>query len=295
MVSRSSSPKSLASGSWGSVITPVARRGDRRTALLLVDQNHPFFFDHPLDHVSGMLLMTGLLDLVRASADPFLGTRSGRRVRLSLKFVKFCELDQRVLLIAEPDPANGGDKWAIRAVRGDCTVCEGTIELVRDTERLPRWPADGRPVAPCMPALVHRADSSNVVLGAPTICDGCYHVPLVSPPAGHFLRRHGEDRYGVEEMIESGRQLFTAATHIAHEQPAGTQLVWIVLNADLPAAPVRSVPLALDWVVRPPRGNTGVFEFTLVANGTSHRVGSLSYVMKSFTPAAYQQLRESQR
>jgi hypothetical protein len=260
---------------------------------LVVDQGHPFFFDHPLDHVSGMLLITGLLDLVRASADPFLGTRSGRRVRLSLKFLKFCVLDRRVLLIAEPTAAGGNDAWTVRAVQEGHPVCEGTVELVTEVQALPRWGVDGGPVIPTAAELTHRADSSNVVIGEPAISPDAYDVPLVSPPPGHFLRRHGDGRYGVEELIESGRQLITAAAHLAHGRPADTQMIWIVLTADVPAGPVRSVPLSLHWPVQPPRGNTGLFDMSLVARGTSRSVGSLFFVTKNLTPAAYRKLRES--
>jgi hypothetical protein len=275
----------------GSVITPVVRRGDQRRAALVVDQDHPFFFDHPLDHVSGMLLVTGLLDLVRAGVDPHLDVRDGRRLRLSVKFTRFCELDDRVLLTAEPGAAAG--EWAVSAVQRGTAVCQGTVELVRGRGVLPRWPADTRPVTPLAPGLAHRVDPRNVVLGAPDISPGVYEVPLLSPPYGHFLRRHGDERYGLEEIIEAGRQLFTAATHLAHGRAPDTQLVWIVLTADIPVGAVRSVPLALRWPVCPPRGNTGVFDYGLVVRGTGRPLGSLSYVMKSYPPEEFRNLREN--
>jgi hypothetical protein len=295
MVAHSHSPKPVGSEvmEWRNVITAVARRGQRRTAALLVDQDHPYFFDHPLDHVSGMLMVTGLLELVRSSADPSLGTRAGRRLRFSLKFLKFCELDRRVLLIAEPTPEGGEAAWMVRAVQEGHPVCEGTVELVDEVEVLPRWPVDSDQVPPIAARLTHRADPRNVVLGQPGISPDSYDVPLLSPPAGHFLRRHGDERYGVDEIIEAGRQLLTAATHLAHDQPSDTRLVWIVLIADLPAGPVRSVPLALRWAIQPLRGNTGVFDFSVVARGTSRPLGSLRYVTKALTPEAYRELREN--
>lgn len=274
------------------IIGPVVQRASgQRSAPLSVDQDHPFFFDHPLDHVPGILLVTGLLDIVRASADPYLGARTGRgRVRLSLSFARMCELDSRVMLFAEPDPDAPDDGWAVRATQDDATVCSGTVGLVRRGDQLPRWPERGEQVTPIRPDLVHRVDQRNVVLAEPRIATECYDVPLVTPPAGHFLRRHGEQRYGVEEIIESGRQLLTAAGQLAHERP-DSRMLWITLTADLPAGAVRSVPLALRWPVCPPRGNVGTFDFTVVTHGTGQPVGTLSYVIKYCTPAAYQRLR----
>lgn len=274
------------------MITPVVRRGEARTAVLVVDQEHPFFFDHPLDHVSGMLQLTGLLDLVRASANPSGRIRPTSRVRVSLKFVKFCALDRRVVLIAEP-MRGGKDAWAVRAVQEGNPVCEGTVELVDEARVLPGRPADDDQGPAITAWLTHRADPRNVVLGEPVIAQDSYDVPLIAPPAGHFLRRYGDERYGVEQIIEAGRQLFTAATHLAHEQPADTRLIWIVLTADLPAGLVQTVPLALHWDIRPPRGTTGLFDFSVVAPGTGHQIGSLFYVTKALSPQAYQRLREN--
>lgn len=274
---------------WRSVITPVVRRRDQRRATLLVDQRHPFFFDHPLDHVSGMLLVTGLLDLVRASASPFEDTRGGRRVRLSIKFARFCELDDRVLLTAEPGAAQG--EWVVSALQGGTAVCQGLVEVVREPEVLPRRADVSARVTPIAAELAHRVDPDNVVLGEPEISSGSYEVPLLSPPTGHFLRRHGDDRYGVEEIVEAGRQLFTAATQLAHGRAPGDQLVWIVVTADIPARLDRAVPLALRWVVSPPRGNTGVFDYGLMVRGSDRRLGSLRYVMKSYSPEEFRQLR----
>jgi hypothetical protein len=274
---------------WRSVITPVVRRGERRGATLVVDQRHPFFFDHPLDHVSGMLLVTGLLELVRAGADPFLGERDGRRLRLSIKFARFCELDDRVLLTAEPGAGKG--EWTVLAAQGGAAVCQGTVEVVREREVLPRRAAGVAPVRPIAAVLAHRVDPSNVVLGEPEFSSGVCEVPLLSPPAGHFLRRYGNDRYGVEEIVEAGRQLFTAATHFAHGRALGEKLVWIVVTADVPAGLDRAVPLALRWPVRPPRGNTGVFDYDLTVRGSGRRLGSLTYVTKTYSPEEFRQLR----
>lgn len=278
-----------------SVITPVANRDGQRSAMLLVDQDHPFFFDHPLDHVSGILLVTGLLDLVRSSADPYLGGRGGRRIRFSVKFIKMCELDRRVVLFAEPGPAKEGTGWAIRAVQDDKIVCFGSVELVTEVEPPPRWPQYIGPVTPIQAPVVHRADPRNVVIGEPAISPGFFDVPLISPEPGHFLLRNGEQRYGVEEIVESGRQLFTALCHLAHDRPDDTRLLWLGVTADLPTGSSRSVPLALRWPVCPPRDDREYFDYTVLARGGSRPLGSLSYVVKCLTPAAYRELREKAR
>ncbi|MEV7013062.1 AfsA-related hotdog domain-containing protein [Streptosporangium sp. NPDC051022] len=278
-----------------SVVTPVAGQAGRCGAVLRVDRDHPFFFDHPLDHVPGMLLVTGLLELVRTRADLSPGTCGDGRIRLSLTFVRMCELDGRVVLLADP-PAPGGCAWTVRAVQDDVTVCSGTVEPLdgrREPQAPPYPPGRDLPVTPVARDLVHRVDPRNVLVGEPVISGRAYDASLLSPPSGHFLLRRSEEYHGAEEMIEAGRQLLTVASHLTHGRPRDTMMVWLDVTADLPARPPRSVPLALHWPVRPARGNFGTFGFTLVTRDSGRPLGSLSYGTRCLTPAAYRRLRRN--
>ena len=51
------------------VIAVPAFNGDRTTftTSLLIDATHPYFFDHPCDHVPGMLLLEGCVQLAQAA------------------------------------------------------------------------------------------------------------------------------------------------------------------------------------------------------------------------------------
>ncbi|MFD0887334.1 AfsA-related hotdog domain-containing protein, partial [Streptosporangium algeriense] len=234
---------------WLNVITPAERRPGQYGAVLRVDQNHPFFFDHPLDHVPGMLLVTGLLDLLRDHAV----LSRDHRVRLSLDFTKMCELGPEVGLFAGPDPSGERGVWTVLALQEDRPVCAGTVELTDTLTETPGADPAGEQdaavsTAPIEAGLAHRADPRNVLIGEPVISredahassQEEYEVPLVSPPTGHFLLRHGNEHYGLEEMIEAGRQLATAVSHLAHERPRDAVMLWLKLAADLPASPPRA-------------------------------------------------------
>jgi hypothetical protein len=264
------------------IITPVVQESGRREARLVIDQEHPFFFDHPLDHVSGTLLVTGLLDLLRAElvAVP--------RIRLSVKFVRICELDRPVALVAEQGAGAG---WSLRGMQDGHVVCVGAADLL-DGEPVALAESDVDPVPPMPKSLVHRANDANVVLGAPSVDPVWLDVPLVGPPAGHFLLRHGEHSYDPDELIEAGRQLATAAGHQCHGRLADDQLVWLGVAAEFPTAMDRRVPLELHWPVCPPHGSLSLFDFTLRTRGGYQQVGWLSYAIKSYPAAAYQRLRE---
>jgi hypothetical protein len=65
----------------------VVTRASGRSATLVVDESHPYFFDHPLDHVPGILLAEGALQLVERAFDD-----DASYVRtLGLRFRRYCE------------------------------------------------------------------------------------------------------------------------------------------------------------------------------------------------------------
>ncbi|MFC6083318.1 AfsA-related hotdog domain-containing protein [Sphaerisporangium aureirubrum] len=283
-------PAAAPASDWLSVVIPAAEPDG---AVLRVDQDHPFFFDHPLDHVPGMLLVTGLLDLARAAA----GARpGGHGVRLSLRFRRMCELDGPVTLRAEPVQDGRRDTFAVAAAQHGAPVCAGTIELIPADGDPPGAAGQGTsvpggdvPVTPIAQELVHRSDVWNVVVGEPVVTRERYEAALVSPPAGHFLLRHGAERYAAEEIVEAGRQLVTAAMHGAHRRPRDTAMLWLSVSADLPAPAHRSVPLALRWEITPPRGGRAHFDLTLLAGGRP--AGSLYYTTRCMSPVGYARFR----
>ncbi|WGW12205.1 AfsA-related hotdog domain-containing protein [Saxibacter everestensis] len=94
---------------------------------LLVDTSNPVFFDHPLDHTPGMLLLESMRQAVRlALADPSADFDS-----LDAKFTSFVEIglpaDIRLASGAElPEPRS---RFRLSVVQGDaeCVVAEVTV------------------------------------------------------------------------------------------------------------------------------------------------------------------------
>ncbi|WP_426297966.1 ScbA/BarX family gamma-butyrolactone biosynthesis protein [Arthrobacter sp. R-11] len=93
---------------------------------LRVDTSHPIFFDHPLDHVPGMLLIEAARQAVRAA----MGRPEADFSRFEAEFVKIAELADPVELAvtlpgsgepeasAEPGKA-GQDSLQVRVLNGD--------------------------------------------------------------------------------------------------------------------------------------------------------------------------------
>jgi hypothetical protein len=72
-------------------------------AELIVDPAHPYFFDHPCDHVPGMLLLEGCAQVARACRA---GTGGAAAVSAyTVNFAQFVECGLPAVLTARPSPA----------------------------------------------------------------------------------------------------------------------------------------------------------------------------------------------
>ncbi len=74
------------------VITTPERRADEFVATLIVNEAHPYFFDHPCDHVPGMLLLEGCAQMAAAAAGAAAPGRTPAGVRsYEVNFAQFVE------------------------------------------------------------------------------------------------------------------------------------------------------------------------------------------------------------
>jgi hypothetical protein len=253
-------------------------------ARLRVDKRDPFFFDHPLDHVPGMLIVCAAAELVRAGTD----VRAGR-VRGAMTFRSVCELD--------PAPAlriTGGE---IRVTQDSTTVADGWFEF-SDADDVPerdhriepdRW-------VPASAALVHRARDENIMIGAPRQVDGHVCAVVLPPPHGHALAGRHRDTHAVEYLVEAGRQLSTWLPHRLARWPLDAHMLWIGVTADLPVRLPRSLAVALRWRVAPIAADKAKFHLDLVpADGLGPALGSLCFASKMLGPAEYARFRADGR
>ncbi|MER6030360.1 ScbA/BarX family gamma-butyrolactone biosynthesis protein [Streptomyces sp. NPDC001851] len=81
------------------VLSPTGVPGRHR---LRVDTGHPILFDHPVDHVPGMLL----LDAARQAAHTASTARPARAVAMTTRFLRYVELDAPCWVDTATDPAD---------------------------------------------------------------------------------------------------------------------------------------------------------------------------------------------
>ncbi|MER5349385.1 AfsA-related hotdog domain-containing protein [Kitasatospora sp. NPDC002551] len=252
---------------------------------MVVDEGDRCFFDHPLDHVPGMVLVAAVLDLVRDRA----GAADGR-LRLSLTFDRMCELGPQVWLHGEPAEGDDGPVWQLLAVQDGETVCRASVGL-SDAGGPVVPPAAARAVlsgggrehaTPADPALVHRHLPENVLVGGPSRVE---RAAVLAPPPGHRLA--GAGVHAPVALIESARQFATMLGHTAHGRDADAQMLWLSLEADLPTGLPAAVPLELWWEFAPPRGARAVYRMTVVDAESGERHGRLDIGVHTVSRAGY--------
>ncbi|MER6629557.1 ScbA/BarX family gamma-butyrolactone biosynthesis protein [Streptomyces sp. NPDC000987] len=99
----------------------LAPPGPAGRLRLRVDTAHPVFFDHPLDHVPGMLLLEAAGQAARVCT-------AGRRSPVSFhaSFRRYAELDRPVRVEVCDD---GRTVLQVRALQGESTVFECAVEV----------------------------------------------------------------------------------------------------------------------------------------------------------------------
>ena len=111
------------------VISSVVADGDDApVATLAVDPGHPSFFDHPLDHVPGMLTVEACRQTVLAAPG---ASRTARRLdAIALRFHEFVELDLPVHCRVEP-VGGPGTPAGRQVVVSQCerVVAEATVRM----------------------------------------------------------------------------------------------------------------------------------------------------------------------
>jgi hypothetical protein len=102
------------------VLTPTCTEN---TWLLRCDTTHPVLFDHPVDHVPGMVL----IEAMRQGAHCALYPRRSTMIRFNSKFERYAELSEPTMVRAFPESPepDGSVRVRVELTQGDKTVAVG--------------------------------------------------------------------------------------------------------------------------------------------------------------------------
>ncbi|WP_373392869.1 AfsA-related hotdog domain-containing protein [Raoultella ornithinolytica] len=144
------------------VLTELRIAHDEGTARLLINQKHRFFFDHPQDHVPGLLLLEGGHQL----AERLLPAGEWLASELQACFSKYCLFDSPVKVQGKRSPLDEG--WQCEIVIAQRLQVRASMHWVF----IPMPPTrvvqlHSTAEVPVEKALVNKKRLENVMIGQP--------------------------------------------------------------------------------------------------------------------------------
>ncbi len=275
---------------------------------LVVDTDDPFYFDHPLDHVPGIMLITALLGLVRGTArrtpvrGPAASADAGEQgwTRTSLWFPRFCELDHDTELHACPSIRTAN--WTVIATQPFGPVCLGTFQHLDADPFAHRKQVPGYEQAPSLRAipgrLVHRARPENILLGdVRQESSGPVRAAVLQPGSDdHLFAVRGGAARTAEELIEAARQATVMLWQYAHGWSADVKLTLNSVSAELPISIDRRIPLEVRWWPKPANGNKARTSFELVSRADRPElVGLITITSQAWSDSEWKRLRSGRK
>ncbi|WP_416261344.1 beta-ketoacyl synthase N-terminal-like domain-containing protein [Gibbsiella quercinecans] len=208
------------------VINNVWQGEDGWRAILQLNEQHPYFFDHSLDHVPGILLIAGGLQLVDQAAI----VSEGQFINdLHVRFIRYVDKTSSVNLTLGRQQ---GEEWAIVIKQNDLIVCRIQFTLKTIPRDLPINTI--RSVAPChRPELLHKHRQENILVSELFTESEQYSVLTTPLPDGHFFTEDNAKHLSMVYFLEIARQCYMQIAHDVMQIPLGVPMNLVTLHFSL--------------------------------------------------------------
>lgn len=267
---------------------------------LVIDEADPYYFDHPLDHAPGVLLVEALVQACEAS----LAARGAPPVfvrDLQLSFRSFCEKAPAEVQIEERPLGPG--RWAFvgKIQQGGRGVLSATLQLAT----LPSPPAAGSAPSAASepwpgdppPELARKTHPENVLSSALRWEGGDAAASFVArEPAPEHALGAGGRVHGPTYLLEVSRQAISQAFARLEPEAFEGARVLLALRISLDAPVWRGAPL-LGRIERQPYVKVGELrlgEVRVELHSGPSRLGSLQLKVQNVDAETYRRQRGGQ-
>uniref|UniRef100_UPI001FC851B0 beta-ketoacyl synthase N-terminal-like domain-containing protein n=2 Tax=Burkholderia gladioli TaxID=28095 RepID=UPI001FC851B0 len=209
----------------------------RLDAKLVVDESHAFFFDHPLDHVSGLHLGAAMSEAVQAAHLHRHGLPADTALFVSqvrLHFVDLCRKEPGATIHVSA-AAGASDTYQAQVVQNDREMAHAEFVVSAVPPRPPRAVGEmpGR-AEPAPARSLNKHDEANVLLSEVRGEAGQPSCALVMQPDNAYFGDFPASWIDIVVLAEAARQsmrLFTAERRLAASLPARGEATRDVLKA----------------------------------------------------------------
>jgi 3-hydroxymyristoyl/3-hydroxydecanoyl-(acyl carrier protein) dehydratase len=197
----------------------------RAKAVLMVNKDHPFFFDHRLDHVPGLLIAEGMCQLSEILANSINNNPALFICGINIDFVRFCTFSKQIVMLAEIDSINQTSTIIyVKAYQNDqirdvavIKLCSTNLEYthynnIHDDEAVTNMP--------CPKHLINKTNINNVMINTPEERGQAYYSKILKPSKNNLLSDHVTGKYHPLYILEAFMQTqryMNSIKHVEHE------------------------------------------------------------------------------
>lgn len=211
-------------------------------AQLVVNEAHPYFFDHPLDHIPGILLLEGVMQLIELAMPPLSG-RVAYVKTLNIKFQQYVQKQGVIDLHLE----QGKDPQVFNAkvMQGGKLMCTCILGMAYSSA-FEVSPAVEFTATRCRDkALLHKARDENVIVSDISGVTQGLSVDTVKLPDEHIFQEGDPEHHSMVYFLEVARQCYMQIAHSHLRIPLNTPMNLLALSFTLDRPIPRNSPLSL--------------------------------------------------
>lgn len=218
---------------------------------LIVNEEDPYFFDHPLDHVPGILLLAGIQELLAiiSGSEHGTGSRPGCFIKsIKMTFLKYCEKDFPAFIKIHRKKIQGHDVFyqgkIIQSQREVCLFSLGTgiIQGVINRKN------SAKVILLKDKKLIHKHRRENVFISSlKEINNLTFTGELANPGETHYLGRESEEYLSMLYVLEVTRQYIMLLAHSVFNIPLGIPMILLSLDASLSRPVSKNTELKMIW------------------------------------------------
>ena len=223
------------------VLERVHHKGRGHAAELRVCEQHPFYFDHPLDHVPGILLLEGMLQLCEVALQASARTARDWFVSaVEVSFRRYAEKDQPIIIELAPSP-DAPHVMDLSVRQSADLLCSATIAVRSGALGLLAARRRVEPPPPAVPLVdrrwVHKERLENVLIAPvePEQGRGVLAARTTVLAPGHALADGDPRQLSILYFLEAGRQTLMINAHKRCGVPLGTPMNLVDLRFTLDA------------------------------------------------------------
>lgn len=240
------------------VIGPVTCTETQRiyTTPLIVPEEHPYFFDHPLDHIPGILLLEGILQLFFIAAPDWLYLLKDQEIyikNVEISFHHWCEKDRPIMveLTRKDVESSLQSRFAAqgRVIQNGKCICtvdlEGAVAAASNVPLSSIFPPESHLPYPEL-KLLHKRHKKNVFMSTlrPDGAGG-YSCDLIKPAANHIFSNRKSSFYSMLYLLEAIRQFVMLLAHTIGKMPLEVPIILLSFQFSLHGPVYRQTNLYL--------------------------------------------------